>query len=187
MATIGQALTAPEAGWQRIDNLNANISYVGNWSPNNSTGEWAGTMTHSGGAAGRAIQFNFVGTQLRVIGLPSPGFASINVFIDGVKVDTYSESYPAVFQCLFYSITGLTNKEHYVQLIANDTNAFTFDAIDIDSTGTIKPYSPVISAPTNLTAIAGDSQVTLSWTAVTGVTGYNVKRSTTAGGPYTTI
>lgn len=44
-----------------------------------------------------------------------------------------------------------------------------------------------IDAPTNLTATSGDSQVTLSWSAVTGATGYNVKRSTTAGGPYTTI
>jgi hypothetical protein len=42
-------------------------------------------------------------------------------------------------------------------------------------------------APTNLTTTAGDSQVTLSWTAVDGAVGYNVKRSTTAGGPYTTI
>ena len=41
--------------------------------------------------------------------------------------------------------------------------------------------------PSNLTATADDSKVTLSWTAVDGAAGYNVKRSTTAGGPYTTI
>ena len=41
--------------------------------------------------------------------------------------------------------------------------------------------------PTNLTAVASDSKVTLSWNIVDGVIGYNVKRSTTAGGPYTTI
>jgi hypothetical protein len=44
-----------------------------------------------------------------------------------------------------------------------------------------------LKAPANLTATAGDSQVTLTWTAVTGATGYNVKRSTAAGGPYMTI
>ena len=44
-----------------------------------------------------------------------------------------------------------------------------------------------IDAPTNLTASAGDSQVSLSWNAVEGAASYNVKRSTTAGGPYTTI
>jgi hypothetical protein len=47
--------------------------------------------------------------------------------------------------------------------------------------------SGAINAPNNLTATAGDSLVTLSWTAVDGAVGYNVKRSITAGGPYTTI
>lgn len=38
-----------------------------------------------------------------------------------------------------------------------------------------------------LTATAGKAKVDLSWTASEGATSYNVKRSTTAGGPYTTI
>lgn len=64
-----------------------------------------------------------------------------------------------------------------------------FDAVDIDVNGEIKPYKEilVIEAPSNLTATSGNSQVTLSWDAVAGATVYNVKRSTTAGGPYTTI
>ena len=43
-------------------------------------------------------------------------------------------------------------------------------------------------APTQLTATAGDGQVTLNWTATpgTGIT-YNVRRSTVNGGPYTTL
>ncbi|MEK3722334.1 fibronectin type III domain-containing protein [Paenibacillus sp. FSL H8-0034] len=47
------------------------------------------------------------------------------------------------------------------------------------------PVAP--SIPLNLIASAGNSQVTVTWTAVTGAAGYNIKRSTTAGGPYTTI
>ncbi|MEW6181641.1 MAG: LamG-like jellyroll fold domain-containing protein [Bacillota bacterium] len=43
------------------------------------------------------------------------------------------------------------------------------------------------SAPTGLTATAGDAQVDLSWDTVSGADTYNVKRSTTSGGPYTTI
>ncbi|MGE5328015.1 MAG: DNRLRE domain-containing protein, partial [Deltaproteobacteria bacterium] len=39
-------------------------------------------------------------------------------------------------------------------------------------------------APQQLTAEPGDTKVTLSWNTVVGAESYNVKRSTTAGGPY---
>ncbi|RAV22235.1 Kelch repeat-containing protein [Paenibacillus contaminans] len=55
----------------------------------------------------------------------------------------------------------------------------------------VEVYSPPLpsqpTAPINLAATGGNVKVDLSWSAVTGSTGYNVKRSTTAGGPYTTI
>jgi len=43
------------------------------------------------------------------------------------------------------------------------------------------------AAPGSLQATAGDAQVSLSWSASTGAASYNVKRSTTSGGPYTTV
>jgi len=42
-------------------------------------------------------------------------------------------------------------------------------------------------APNGLTASAGNEQVSLNWSSVAGATGYNVKRSTTSGGNYTTV
>jgi fibronectin type 3 domain-containing protein len=42
------------------------------------------------------------------------------------------------------------------------------------------PTSPPV-APTNLIATAGNAQVSLSWTASSGATSYNVKRNTTSG------
>jgi len=45
----------------------------------------------------------------------------------------------------------------------------------------------VPAAPTNLAATAGNAQVGLSWTAASGATSYNIKRSTTNGGPYANV
>lgn len=47
------------------------------------------------------------------------------------------------------------------------------------------PTAP--APPTNLAATPGNTQVALTWTASSGATAYNIKRSTTNGGPYTTI
>ena len=47
------------------------------------------------------------------------------------------------------------------------------------------PTAP--AAPANLTATGGNQQVSLFWTASSGATSYNVKRSTASGGPYTTV
>lgn len=45
-------------------------------------------------------------------------------------------------------------------------------------TGTQAPF------PTALSAVTGNTQVTLSWVAAAGASSYDVKRSTTNGGPY---
>jgi hypothetical protein len=42
-------------------------------------------------------------------------------------------------------------------------------------------------APTGLTATSGNQQIALAWTASLTATSYNVLRSTTSGGPYTTV
>jgi TatA/E family protein of Tat protein translocase len=49
------------------------------------------------------------------------------------------------------------------------------------------PAATQVSAPTGLTAKAGKGQVSLSWNAVAGASGYNVLRSGTSGGPYARI
>jgi len=53
----------------------------------------------------------------------------------------------------------------------------------------IKPLVAVStpSAPASLSAAAGDAQITLTWTASTGASSYNVKRASVSGGPYTTV
>jgi hypothetical protein len=62
----------------------------------------------------------------------------------------------------------------------------------VNSSGAVQDYFTIIKGgapnpPAGLTATPGDAQVALGWNASGGATSYNVKRSTTPGGPYTTI
>jgi len=47
--------------------------------------------------------------------------------------------------------------------------------------------APPPAAPANLTATAGNAQVSLAWSASTNATVYYLERATVSGGPYTTI
>jgi hypothetical protein len=44
-----------------------------------------------------------------------------------------------------------------------------------------------LAPPTGLSAKVNGKKVTVSWSALAGASSYNIKRSTTSGGPYTTI
>ncbi len=67
-------------------------------------------------------------------------------------------------------------------LIAQSTTLGTAESFTVQFVTGVPP-----SIPNDLVATAGNSQATLSWLPSPGATGYNVKRSTSSGGPYTTI
>ncbi len=68
-------------------------------------------------------------------------------------------------------------------LDAAGTGATTVNGIE-NNTGPCTPPA----APTGLTASAvSQSQINLSWNAVTGATSYTILRATTSGGPYTSV
>ena len=83
-----------------------------------------------------------------------------------------------------YADTGLTNGTTYYYVVtALNSAGESANSNEASATPTI---GTIPSPPTNLAATAGNAQVALTWTASTGATTYNLKRSLTTGGPYTT-
>lgn len=155
MATVGQQLMVPEAGWKRYDNTDINITYVGNWQDNvpdaglwNSTGR--GTFQ-----AGDKCQFRFTGTRIRLIGALYPNRStSIDLIIDGVKVSNFSQYGSLNYRILNADIQNLTDGEHSAQIVNNAIGgyggAYQIDAIDIDENGELKPYDPPLVTTGNV-------------------------------------
>lgn len=184
-ATVGQQLTSPETGWQRIDD-NDNFIIYGN-------GTWAyhavnganGGYQHASNSKNATISFKFTGTKLRVLCSAGPlNPQKLNIQIDGITY-SYSQYLSSVVnRVLLFEKTGLTYGMHTVKITNSDEGLyFGLDAIDIDSDGYMIDYYQ----PTNLTAIPGNANVELSWDAVEGAASYIVKRSETPGGPYEAI
>jgi len=82
-----------------------------------------------------------------------------------------------------YTDSSVTNGTTYYYVVQTLTAAgSSANSPQVSATPGAPNGSP--AAPTNLTATPGNAVVTLTWTAAAGVTGYNVKRATTSGGPY---
>ncbi|SEJ34776.1 hypothetical protein SAMN05660742_10655 [Propionispira arboris] len=137
MATVGDILTAPEAGWKRYKCSDSRFTYTdGTWIlDSNYDIIWA---------IDGKIKFKFVGTKLRILIQGHPNHSgSVDVYIDGTKTVNFSEktSSDRTSYILACDIQNLSNKEHYVVIEDMDSTAnYTFQAIDIDETGDILPH-----------------------------------------------
>jgi beta-glucanase (GH16 family) len=122
---------------------------------------------------------------------------SIKWLVDGSVVQTWTNwssstgPYPAPFNQPFFILMNLAIGGSY---LSNPTdaqiNAGTVfpGEMQVDYVRAYDYVASLPSVPTGLTVSPGDTEVFLSWDASTsGATGYNVKRATSSGGPYTTV
>ena len=108
--------------------------------------------------------------QNRTLNATLPDEVGIDEGADGTinnYYSVYSNRYPAGTFSLFQQ--GIAGNNMYAVVVQG-----------------IGPVAPPV-APTNLVAVGGDTQMSLSWSAVSAASGYNIKRSATPGGPYTTV
>lgn len=178
MAIVGQALTAPEAGWRRVDNTDLNIVYTGNVSADSGTSSYYLSTVSILFDSNAKLTFNFTGTKFRLIGDYYTGSSrsnSIDIYIDGAKVLNFSQVGNALKQALQCDIDGLEDKEHYASIINNCTNSgnFRVDAIDIASDAYLRPYdeNPKTKICKSIDEMTIGDLIPYRYTAASGVAG----------------
>jgi fibronectin type 3 domain-containing protein len=124
-------------------------------------------------------------SQINLSWTASSGATSYNVKRATVSGGPYATVATGV-TTVSYSDTGLAASTTYYYVVSA-VNAGGQSANSSQASATTLAGGSVPAAPTGLTATAGNTQVSLSWTASSGATSYNVKRATVSGGPYTTV
>jgi hypothetical protein len=150
--------------------------------------DWLGPIRDTWPTAAPAAPTNLAATagnaQINLTWTASAGATSYNVHRSAISGGSYTTIASGV-TTTSYLDTGLTNGVTYYYVVtAVNAGGESPDSNQASATPTA-PTPP--AAPANLTATAGKRKITLNWMASSGATSYNVKRSLTNGGPYTTI
>jgi fibronectin type 3 domain-containing protein len=117
--------------------------------------------------------------QIKLTWEPVPGAELYRVKRSGTDDGTYTTI--AEVATNSYLDTAVQNgKTYYYVVSAIDEGAQSANSNQVSAT-------PALLAPTDLEAEPANQRVTLTWTASSGANSYKVRRSTSQGGPYTTI
>jgi hypothetical protein len=106
-----------------------------------------------------------------------------NVKRSTVSSGPYSTIGTTTAPTMIYNDSVLGGQVFYYVVSAVNGSGESTNSLQVSATPTLGAPA----APTGLAATAGNAQVALTWTASSYATGYNVKRSTNSGGPFTSI
>ncbi len=142
-----------------------------------------GGNTGGGGKTGASVPAIPVGVaaasgnaQVMLSWTSSSGATAYNVQRSTTSGGPYTQiSTPSVTN---FTDTGLTNDTKYFYVVsASNAVGQSADSAEVNAT----PVLPAPATPSGLAATAGNTQVSLTWNAISGATSYHVKRSTASG------
>lgn len=182
MATVGQQLPAPEAGWKRYGNADQNFVYSGNWRIVTADSYYGGSQ-HGTVNSNSKIAFKFSGTKLRIITDSNTDHTSnAQIKIDG-EVSNFSICDISSGQRFSFEKTGLASQVHIVEIINLEDKGFGFSAIDIDETGELLPYNSDIKSTSELLRVtmldSSERDYQLSTTEIDGFINWYMKHTST--------
>jgi hypothetical protein len=163
--------------WYTNEYLKTNGTF--NWSTRIASFKFPSCTTAPAAPAGLAATAG--NAQVSLTWNASSGATSYNVY----RSTTSGGSYVKIINVATasYTNTGLTNGTAYYYVVTA-ANAGGESAFSNQASAT--PVTPP-AAPTGLAATPGNAQVSLTWSASSGASSYNVYRSTTSGGSYAKI
>lgn len=150
MASVGDQLLQPEAGWRRYDDSSGQIKFIGGIDISSSSAYQGRYQYANFPFDGKRIEFDFVGTKLRIIDVLAQDrvLNGVKITIDGVSEIYNTNSNTVNWNTLVYEKLNLSNSKHKVIIEPTNlsqytsNNYFSIDAIDIDSTGELLSLPP---------------------------------------------
>ena len=167
---VGDNLVSPLSGYQRIDDFNINIKYIGSWTNSASASGYHNSTSSFTTTVNDYFEFYFYGTKFKIIDRLAENRSSSNsVYIDEVFDSDYSGYKNVSASDEFNSVyekDGLEKKVHHVKIIKKDTStnrSMNIDAIDIDDDGymcTEMQYEIQEAKNRKFPVMIGDSTIT---------------------------
>src|SRR5260370_36006165 len=157
-------------------------THTGSFAQNQRQATYTVTVSNSavaGPTSGSVTGTETVPSGLLIVSMAGTGWNCAANSCTGIDVLARGGSYPAI--TVTVNVAANASSPQVNQVSVSGGGSATASATD-STTIIVIP-----GAPAGLLATAGNLQVGLSWNASSGATSYNVLRSTTNSGPYTTI